>query len=45
MVKPEAIRLLAETAIDDVSHLLRTKHLEKLSQILKILKLRTTTAS
>jgi len=35
LVKPEAIRRLAEAAVDDVSHLLRTSHLEKLAKILK----------
>ena len=35
IVKPEAIRKLVEVAVDDVSHLLRTSHLEKLSKILK----------
>jgi fumarate hydratase class I len=34
-VTPEAIRKLTEVAIDDVSHLLRTKHLEKLSKIMQ----------
>jgi fumarate hydratase, class I len=33
-VKPEAIAKLAEVAMDDVSHLLRTAHLEKLEKIL-----------
>lgn len=35
IVKPEALRRLAEVAIDDVSHLLRASHLEKLSKILE----------
>jgi fumarate hydratase, class I len=35
VVKGEALRVLAEKAFDDVSHLLRTSHLEKLSLILK----------
>lgn len=34
-VKPEALEKLAQVALDDVSHLLRKTHLEKLSQILK----------
>lgn len=34
-VEPEAIRLLSEAAFDDVSHLLRTEHLEGLAKILK----------
>lgn len=33
-VKPEALATLAEQAFDDVSHLLRTAHLEKLAAIL-----------
>ena len=35
MVDPKAISLLSEAAFDDVSHLLRTEHLESLSKILK----------
>ncbi|MBX3153188.1 fumarate hydratase [Candidatus Obscuribacterales bacterium] len=35
MVKPEALTLLAKSAFTDVSHLLRTDHLEMLSGILK----------
>jgi fumarate hydratase class I len=35
VVKPEAIRRLTEVAVDDVSHLLRSLHLEKLTKILK----------
>ena len=34
-VSPETISKLADVAFDDVSHLLRTSHLEKLSRILK----------
>jgi fumarate hydratase class I len=34
IVDPEALRLLAETAFDDVSHLLRTGHLKMLASIL-----------
>jgi fumarate hydratase, class I len=34
LVDPEALSLLANAAFDDVSHLLRTSHLKKLSQIL-----------
>jgi fumarate hydratase, class I len=34
-VKPEALAQLAEVAFDDVSHLLRTSHLEQLGRILK----------
>ncbi len=34
-VNPEAIRKLTEVAMDDVSHLLRKAHLEKLTKILK----------
>ncbi|GIL18060.1 MAG: fumarate hydratase class I [Oligoflexia bacterium] len=34
-VQPEALAQLAEVALDDVSHLLRTSHLEKLEKILK----------
>ncbi len=34
-VNAEALRTLAKTAMDDVSHLLRTSHLEKLSAILR----------
>ena len=34
-VESEGLRLLTETAFDDVSHLLRTAHLEKLSKILQ----------
>lgn len=34
IVKPEALRMLADTAFDDVSHLLRTSHLQKLAAIL-----------
>ena len=34
-IGPEALPLLAQTAIDDVSHLLRTSHLEQLSRILE----------
>ncbi|MFP5519720.1 MAG: fumarate hydratase [Bdellovibrionia bacterium] len=33
-VKPEALELLAQAALDDVSHLLRTDHLKKLHKIL-----------
>jgi fumarate hydratase, class I len=33
-IDDEAIRLLTSTAFDDVSHLLRTKHLDQLSKIL-----------
>src|SRR6187402_2722962 len=33
-VAPEALRLLAREALHDVSHLLRTSHLEQLSAIL-----------
>ena len=35
LVDPKAISLLSEAAFDDVSHLLRTEHLESLSNILK----------
>lgn len=35
MVKPEALTMLAKEAFTDVSHLLRTDHLEMLSGILK----------
>lgn len=35
VVDPEALRLLADTAFDDVSHLLRTSHLKKLASILE----------
>lgn len=35
MVKPEALTMLAKEAFTDVSHLLRTEHLEMLSGILK----------
>ncbi len=35
MVDPQALVLLAEHALSDVSHLLRASHLEKLSNILK----------
>jgi len=35
MVKPEALTLLAKSAFTDVSHLLRTDHLEMLSGILQ----------
>ena len=34
-VKPEALTLLASEAIRDISHLLRSSHLEQLSKILK----------
>ena len=34
-VTPEALTKLADEAFDDVSHLLRTSHLEKLASILK----------
>ncbi|HND84323.1 MAG TPA: fumarate hydratase, partial [Pseudobdellovibrionaceae bacterium] len=34
-IQPEAIAKLSEVAMDDVSHLLRASHLEKLSKILK----------
>ena len=34
-IGPEALPLLAQTAIDDVSHLLRTSHLEQLAGILE----------
>lgn len=34
-IKPEALALLSEVAMDDVSHLLRPAHLEKLEKILK----------
>lgn len=34
-VKPEVLAQLAQVALDDVSHLLRRTHLEKLSHILK----------
>lgn len=34
-VSPEAITKLSDTAFDDVSHLLRTSHLEKLAKILQ----------
>lgn len=35
VVKPEALSLLAEEAFNDVSHLLRPSHLDKLERILK----------
>jgi len=35
VVKADAIRRLTEVAVDDVSHLLRSSHLEKLANILK----------
>lgn len=35
VVDPQALTLLAEEAFNDVSHLLRTTHLEKLERILK----------
>jgi hypothetical protein len=35
VIKPEALRILSEVAFDDVSHLLRTEHLEGLGKILK----------
>lgn len=35
VVSPSVITQLTETAFDDVSHLLRTAHLEKLAKILK----------
>jgi fumarate hydratase class I len=34
-VEPSALTLLTETAIHDISHYLRTKHLEQLAKILK----------
>jgi fumarate hydratase class I len=34
VIEPEGLRLLAETAFDDVSHLLRTRHLQMLASIL-----------
>ena len=34
-VSPEVLTKLAETAFDDISHLLRTKHLEKVAKILR----------
>ncbi|MGE9744213.1 fumarate hydratase [Bdellovibrio bacteriovorus] len=35
IVEPEALELLAQEALSDVSHLLRPKHLEKLERILQ----------
>lgn len=35
VIEPAALELLARQAFDDVSHLLRTAHLEKLAKILK----------
>ncbi|WP_374030350.1 fumarate hydratase [Bdellovibrio bacteriovorus] len=35
IVEPEALELLAQEALSDVSHLLRPKHLEKLEKILQ----------
>lgn len=35
MVEPEALELLAQEALSDVSHLLRSAHLEKLERILQ----------
>ncbi|WP_347358878.1 fumarate hydratase [Bdellovibrio sp.] len=35
VVEPEALELLAQEALSDVSHLLRPKHLEKLEKILQ----------
>ena len=34
-VEPEALRLLAETAMTDIAHLLRPGHLQQLANILK----------
>ena len=34
-VSPEALTLLTETAIHDISHYLRTEHLQQLANILK----------
>lgn len=35
MIEPRALEILAQAALDDVSHLFRSSHLEKLGKILK----------